>query len=208
MFIPFLENSKFQCQQSSKRIFSFLIWTFIHCANILPLKGLQLVSYDPFHGILTIERKPSFVRIYDAAAAAAVCISLWFYFFRWKFIVSKCLRKQSFRFWINTYVHCLFYLANIQSKKEFPSICLPWHLATRYTIKKCTFHICNKTVFCASVGSILHLSSKSVYFSRFHSRTLCMEWMKVLCHFFVHKEFKSKCKYECTELKLYKRWKV
>lgn len=63
----------------------------IHCVNILPLKGLQLVSYDPFHGILTIERKPNL-------RCPPNIFSLWLCFFRYKFIVSKCLRRQSSRF--------------------------------------------------------------------------------------------------------------
>lgn len=89
-----------------------LLIPFLHpalCVNILPLNGLQLVRYDPFHGFLTIE--------FCYTLPMPPPHILWFYFFRWLFIVSKCLRTQKLSILKHIRLF-VFHSASIQKYKE------------------------------------------------------------------------------------------
>lgn len=147
----------------------------IHCVNILPLKGLQLVSYDPFHGILTIERKPNFARIYDAHRIYLVCgfVS----FVTNLSFLSACEGKALDFKYVHTYIVCSVWQVS-KVKRNFHRFGCHriWH---RDVLENVHFIFVIKLYFVHQLVRFhiyLH-SSKSVYISLFHRRTLCTVWI-------------------------------
>lgn len=78
IFIRFPTSHHFNANSQTKGFSPFHFTSIV--LTFLLVNGLQLVSYDPFHGVLTIERKTEFcftLRCHHI---------LWFYFSGWKYI--------------------------------------------------------------------------------------------------------------------------